>query len=133
MVLPLALPMSWMERPPYFMSVTETAFDLLNTSLQRWHLSSPHHMESLAATLPANIASPPTFAKVAPSLACWGLAASRAPPLTYGDVYVDNFIFSAQTKRHRQRVMGSALHAIDQVLRPLAASDCPSCEERITV
>ena len=29
-VLPLTLPMGWMERPPYFCSATETLVDLIN-------------------------------------------------------------------------------------------------------
>lgn len=33
--LPLALPMGWVESPPYFTAVTETACDLLNSALQQ--------------------------------------------------------------------------------------------------
>ena len=56
------------------------------------------------------------------------------PPLAYGDVYVDDFILAAQTKRHQQRVMRSALHAaIDQVLRPLAPDDRPSRKESVSI
>jgi hypothetical protein len=90
--LPLALPMRWVKSLPYFTSITKTACNLLNTSLQRWHPPPPHHLESLAATPQADIASTPTFIKVVPSLARVGLAELRAPPFTYGDVSTDNFI-----------------------------------------
>lgn len=38
--LPLVLPMGcWVESPPYFTAVTETACNLLNTTLQRPHIT----------------------------------------------------------------------------------------------
>lgn len=56
----------------------------------------------------------------------------RKPPLSYADVYVDDFILVAQTKRHQQRVLRAALHSIDQVFRPLAVDDFPSRKEPIS-
>ena len=38
-----------------------------------------------------------------------------------------------QTKRHRQRVLWAALHAIDRVLRPLALDDPASRKEPVSV
>ena len=118
--LPLALPMGWVESPPYFTSVTETACDLLNAALQRWDTPQPHPLETLAATPPSSTmatTASTTGGGVSPHLASIGSTGTPArPPLAYGDVYVDDFLQLAQTKRHQQRVMRSALHAIDQVL-----------------
>lgn len=126
--LPLALPMGWVESPPYFTSVTETACDLLNgAALRRWASPLPHRLEPLAATPPAIAPLPslttPTTGEDALRLARMDSAAPRTSPLAYGDVYVDDFILAAQTKRHQHRVMRTALHSIDQLLRPLSPTD----------
>ena len=128
---PLALPMGWVESPPYFTSVTETACDLMNTSLRHGDYHPPHHLESLAATPPPDM-TPPT-GEWAPRLARMGSTMPRSSPLAYGDVYVDDFILVAQTKRHQRRVLRSALHSIDQVLRPLSLADGPSRKEPVSV
>lgn len=128
---PLALPMGWVESPPYFTSVTETACDLLNAALRRGDRTLPHPLESLAATPP--IAATPTPCRGARGIAYEGSTGTRLPPLAYGDVYVDDFILAAQTKRHQQRVMRCALHSIDQVLRPLASSDGQHRKEPVSV
>lgn len=130
--LPLALPMGWVESPPYFTAVTETACDLLNASLRRDHTLPAHPLEPLAATPPPGLLSPTGGG--APRLACTGSTTPGHPaPLAYGDVYVDDFILVAQTKRHRQRVLRAALHSIDRVLRPLAADDSPIRKEPVSV
>ena len=118
---PLALPMGWVESLPYFTSVTKTSCDLLNAALQRWDRQLPYHLESLALTPP--LAATPTPRHGAQGLAYKGLAGTRTPPLAYGDVYVDDFILAAQTTRHQQHIMRSALHSIDRVLRSLACYD----------
>ena len=130
--LPLALPLGWVESPPYFTSVTETACDLLNAALRRWDHPPTHH-QSLAATPPADTVSTPTIGEDAQRLARAGSTAKRAPPLAYGDVYVDDFILAAQTKRHQQRMLRSALHSIDHVFRPLASADGLSRKEPMSV
>ena len=129
--LPLSLPMGWVESPPYFTAVTETACDLMNTSLRHGETLPPHPLESLAATPPSATTSP-TGEKV-PRLARMGSTMPRSPPLAYGDVYVDDFILAAQTKRHQTRVMRAALHSIDQVLRPLSAADGPHRKQPVSV
>ncbi|KAI2489204.1 hypothetical protein MHU86_25381 [Fragilaria crotonensis] len=121
--------MGWVESPPYFTAVTETACDLLNAALRRgWDHPPPHPLESLAATQPATpvgTAMPSTTGDATPGPvpAFKGSPGTNASPLAYGDVYVDDFLLAAQTKRHQQRVLRTALHAIDRVLRPLAATD----------
>jgi hypothetical protein len=128
---PLALPMGWVESPPYFTSVTETACDLLNAALQRWDNPQPHSLESLAATPPVN--DTPTLREGTQGLALAGSTGTRLPPVAYGDVYVDDFILAAQTKRHQQRVMRSALHSIDRVLRPLGPLDGAHRKDPVSV
>jgi hypothetical protein len=131
--LPLALPMGWVESPPYFTAVTETACDLLNTEVRRWGPIDPHHLEPLAATKPSGDDATPGAEGWATCLAAPGSTPPRPPPLAYGDVYVDYFILAAQTQRHKQRVMRAALHAIDQVLRPRDATDRPSRREPVSI
>ena len=127
--LPLALPMGWVESPPYFTSVTETACDLLNVSLSNGKLFAPHPLETPALTPPTD----GTIGVGAPRSACHGSAMPRSPPLAYSDVYVNDFILAAQTKRHRQQVLRGALHSIDRVLRPLSARDRPSRKDPVSV
>jgi hypothetical protein len=76
--LPLSLPMGWVESPPYFTAVTETACDLLNTSLRHGETLPSHPLESLAATPPSAPTSP-TGEKV-PRLARMGSTMPRSPP-----------------------------------------------------
>lgn len=130
--LPLTLPMGWVESPPYFTAATETACDLLNARLRQWQPLPPHPLESLANTPTLGVVA--TSGTAAPGLAVLhGSAAPHPPPLAYGDVYVDDFVLAAQTKRHKQRVLRAALHSIDQVFRPLAASNRPSRKAPISV
>jgi hypothetical protein len=128
--LPLALPMGWVESPPYFTAVTETACDLANARLHN-PAPLPHHpLEPVSQTPPPD--TKPS-ADWTPRLAAHGSARPRPPPLAYTDVYVDDFVLAAQTKRQRQRVLRATLHSIDAVLRPLASDDRPSRKEPVSV
>jgi hypothetical protein len=51
---PLALPMGWVESPPYFTALTETACDRANAMLSRHDscLQQEHRLEGVAATPP---------------------------------------------------------------------------------
>lgn len=122
--LPLALPMGWVESPPYFTSVTETACDLTNAALRAGTLLPRHDLEPLAATPPVEAAKGALGGT--PRLAVSGLAKRWPPPLAYSDVYVDDFILAAQTRRHQHRTMRAALHSIDAVFRPLTPHDRPT-------
>ncbi|KAI2499709.1 hypothetical protein MHU86_14790 [Fragilaria crotonensis] len=96
---PLALPMGWVESPPYFCALTETACDLSNNRLrnrspaERLH-STMHRLEAVAATPPANIVEDRTT---------WQPRRDthRRPraqlPVASVDVYVDDFLLMAQT------------------------------------
>ena len=95
---PLALPMGWIESPPYFSSLTETACDLANTRLSHGdpQLHHQHRLEAVADTLPPDLASCP---RPAPQHTATGSTVNRRrPPLASVDVYVDDFLLLAQTK-----------------------------------
>lgn len=127
----LSLPMGWVESPPYFTVATETASDLLNEALHRRHVLPPHPLELLAATPPSDEV-PPSGGRAKCSASPAGTS-PRSPPLAYGDVYVDDFILAAQTRRQRRKVLRAALHSIDTIFRPLAGGDNPSRKEPVSV
>lgn len=127
---PLSLPMGWVESPPYFTAVTETACDLLNTWLQQGTTLPCHRLKSLAATPPPGGSS--TRGDRAWCLAVDRSAPTRSSPLAYGGVYVDDLILMAQTKRHQHRVLRAALHSIDQVLLPLSLQDGPHRKDPVS-
>jgi len=134
--LPLALPMGWTQSPPAFCAVTETVADLANARLRRILRSSPHRLDSLAATLP----SPPTspFLDAPPSATALN---PQPPPIRHltrrvrsVDVFVDDFIALAQGgARQRTHVQRTLMSAIDDVFRPLAPHDPPDRTEPISV
>ena len=127
---PLTLPMGWVESPPYFTVLTETACDLANSRLrQRLGSPTPHRLEDIAATPPSDIstsADPAPHAKRIRSserLRSHKRCSAGQPPVAAVDVYVDDFLLMAQTAPQRTRVMRTTLAAIDQVFRPLAPHD----------
>ena len=122
---PLTLPMGWVESPPFFTALTKTACDLANHATSKGvQLRGVHRLESVSQT-PAP--DPPTSHRS--SIASWSarttaLDASVCPrPLSAVDVYVDDFLLAAQTKRAQVHLLRNTLHAIDSVFRPLSASD----------
>ena len=123
---PLALPMGWVESPPYFCVLTETACDRANAMLASHtpvpSLTRTHRLESLAATPPAetNHFSHTRSGPMPPPLQGVG-----RPPVASVDVYVDDFLLLGQTLRQREKVMRATLSAIDEVMRPLSPSDPP--------
>ena len=125
---PLTLPMGWVQSPPYFTVVTETACDRANLMLtQRTdpRLRQAHRLETLAATPPEPMAAPlVTSPPVQPTMHGHG-----RPPVGAVDVYVDDFLLLAQTAAQQTAVMRSALSSIDEVLRPLEPGDPPHRKE----
>jgi len=130
---PLALPMGWVESPPYFTVLTETSCDLANMMLATAdvRLRRAHRLEAVAATPPDDLQ---TFTPAATTVrATTGRISSKQPPLAAIDVYVDDFLLLAQTQPQKQRVMRATLAAIDDVLRPLAQSDPDARKEPASV
>ena len=122
--------MRWVELPPYFTSLTETACDLANQTL-REPLSplAAHRLESVAATAPPSDALPPPPTPSAVRL----LSDRDQTPTAYTDVYVDDFLLLAQTQHKQRQVLRAALHSIDAVFRPLTPDDPPTRKEPASV
>lgn len=104
--IPLSLPMGWVQSPPYFCAFTETITDIANTqptqSLDLHPLLSMTHGPPSAvhgyhpqALLPDQITPP-------------------LAPLTYVDVYLDDFMAVAQRPQHTS-LMNHLLHSIDTI------------------
>jgi hypothetical protein len=138
---PLALPMGWVESPPYFTALTETVCDLANRSIndsqpdaaRRHQRRAAHRLERLADTAP-EAPHNTTSASTAPAVPTSSTLAGRTrAPVAAVDVYVDDFLLMAQTHAHRQKVMRATLHAIDEVFRPLDPTDPPDRKEPASV
>jgi hypothetical protein len=111
--IPLALPMGWVESPPYFCAVTETIADLANSRLSRnqvpWHRLEQQAIRPASATVPI----PPTPDKYRPS------HRMRTKPVGSIDVFVDDFLGLVQgTEARRRHVTRVLLHSMDEVLQP---------------
>ncbi len=95
---PLTLPMGWVESPPYFTALTETACDLANARLrQRMAYDTPHRLEAIAATPPPGDPAASDTAPHAERTRLGGRLRSHQrcsegrPPVAKVDVYVDDF------------------------------------------
>ena len=64
---PLALPMGWVESPPYFTAVTETACDLANAAIQHSDHMPRHRLEEAAHTAPPTHTHTPQVRRLQPS------------------------------------------------------------------
>lgn len=133
---PLALPMGWVESPPYFTALTETACDRANTMLRDRddpRLQDVHRLEAIAATPPPGNDLPCQRTAVTRGPRVSHLGARGRPPVAQVDVYVDDFLLLAQTASQRRLVMRAALSSIDEVLRPLSPSDPPLRKEPASI
>ena len=129
LAFPLTLPMRWVELPPYFTVLTETACNVANARLRRRAAATTQHrLETVAATPPpennavdAALHSERirSFGRLRSHKRC----SEGRPPTAYVDVYVDDLLLLAQTAPQQARVMRTTLEAIDEIFRPLAAHD----------
>jgi hypothetical protein len=105
--LPLSLPMGWGSSPPFFCAFTETGADLANFSSNS---TLPEHpLETIAQTTPF-----PTDDKYRPTAVLPPQLEPPTTPLSYVDVYIDDFIAAAQ--RPTATATSRALfHAIDSI------------------
>ena len=131
---PLALPMGWVESPPFFTVLTETACDIANATLSRMGTgprAREHRLEKIAATPPpdSDVAHFPT----SPQRPITTASRSGRRPVAAVDVYVDDFLLMAQTRAHQRKVMRTTLEAIDAVFRPLMPTDPPNRKEPASV
>ena len=74
---------------------------------------------SKVCQLNSEVLVPPTWKMDNAHLGATGTAA----PLAQADVYVDDFLLVAQTKRHQRRLLRTTLQAIDEVFHTFQASD----------
>ena len=119
---PLALPMGWVESPPYFTVLTETACDRANDLLRTRtdeRLNQVHRLEAVASTPPADAEPVVAHARHRPPT----IHARGRAPVAKVDVYVDDFLLMAQTASQRQQVLRATLTGIDEVLQPVSPSD----------
>lgn len=132
--------MGWVASPNYLCAVTETIADLtLTRFLSQDFTTTPHHLDSIADTLPTHTppappppATPLPQTVLPPSVPPLPIR-SRGPlqrPLTTVDVFMDDFILATQLPRtHRSAVRRTLFSSIDRVLRPLSPSDNPARKE----
>jgi hypothetical protein len=115
---PLALPMGWVESPPYFCMATETVTDLANDELWYMHRRPPlpHRLDETANTLPPDHRHHKPEARTSHP--------SSTQPIACCDVYIDDFIGACQgSHNHRINVRRLLLHQLDKVFRPLTPED----------
>jgi hypothetical protein len=111
--VPLALPMGWVESPPYFCAATETIADLANSRISRRQV--PNHRLEHEAIRPASALTHHT----APPVQFRPSQRMRTTPVGTIDVFVDDFLGLAQgTAERRRHITRVLLHTIDEVLQP---------------
>jgi hypothetical protein len=105
--VPLTLPMGWAQSPPYFCAFTETVADLSNFGAHQ-HLP-PHALLESSQHFEQSIHN--TFHEDAIVL-----GEASKPPLSYTDVYIDDFLAVAQAPKHTTW-LNSLFHALDSVFQ----------------
>ena len=154
---PLVLPMGWRNSPPIFSTATETGADLTNQRLLDPTPPLPHPLADRAEqVIPDNpLLSPmpddssPSYKDVLVNSAASsgsGMPSavsippardpslpSNSKPLSYVDVFVDDFLGLAQEHSNSVRVRRILMHAIDDVFRPLDSNDSPFRRQPISL
>ena len=140
--IPLTNPMGWCSSPPNFSACTETVADLANAALADPSAvaaarQAPHRLDVLSESTP--IASPvptPSHPSCAPATLPITIPSSppvSSPykkPVSYWDIYVDDFCGLAQGNEWRRRVVKRLLfRSLDKVFRPLDSADTPFRQE----
>jgi len=108
--IPLSLPMGWALSPPWFCAFTETCADLSNTNPQQTSVNHPYHD---IVRLNVDHSMTPSFAPDAifpysPTL--------PQSPLSYTDVYLDDFMLISQAPAHIP-ALNSLLHHIHLIFQ----------------
>ena len=137
---PLVLPMGWKNSPPIFSTATETITDIANKRLRSQLYPPEHPLDLLAESVlsPSPIKEPDqsprsVMAVSTPITTRDPSLPHPAHPLSYVDVFVDDFIGLSQESSNSRRVRKILLHAIDDVLRPLEPTDHPSRREPVSL
>ena len=123
--LPLVLPMGWQTSPPTFSTTMANQRLALNQSGRSHPLDDmAHSIKSPPEPLPPfqpskTPAGVPVPTHRDPSLPI------QNQPLSFVDVFVDNFVGLCQGKQKQRRVRRTLLQVIDQVFHPLSLSRRP--------
>jgi hypothetical protein len=137
---PLVLPMGWKNSPPIFSSTTETIADMVNSRIAKLAPALPHHLDDLAESIP--LTDPATRTTTMPILLVPRDPSLPFPstPLAYTDDYVDDHVGAAQNASgprsefdNRRWVRRHLLHAVEDVFRPLTATDSPERREPVSL
>jgi len=136
---PLTLPMGWTNSPPIFSTATETTVDITNQKALHCSPTTAHGLEKIAATPPS--ATPQTSATIPklqymarPTQSCTTYTQWGHPPLTYVDMFLNDFISLAQGNATRRcMLLRQLLHSIDQVFRPLDSTDTAHRKEPVSI
>lgn len=126
---PLVLPMGWTNSPPIFSTATETIADIANARLRHSVPPLPHHLDDLADS----IQLPPPPRVLTPHIPRDPCLPTQRDPLSYVDVFVDDFIGAGQQPDNCRRIRRSLLHAVDSVFRPLDSNDHPLRQEPVSM
>jgi hypothetical protein len=108
--IPLALPMGWAHRPPFFCAFTETVADITNQSADM--LKTPHPL--LTTTQSTSQPYQTTY-----DVTATPLNMDKKPPLSFTDVYIDDFMVIAQRPCHLD-TLNTLLHTIDSIFTDYA-------------
>jgi hypothetical protein len=144
---PLVLPMGWKNSPPYFCAITETVADVTNERIRHHHQPPRHRMDRVADSQgdsvkegrPATTAQQPQLCTTAvpepqPPPTSVPSAHHSRQPLGKFDIYVDDFMGTAQGKPRRlNRIRRVLFHTLDEVLRPKDSLDEDARKEPISV
>jgi hypothetical protein len=147
---PLVLPMGWKNSPPYFCAITETVADVTNERIRHHHQPPRHRLDRVADTPeptseadneqePHRLCQPRACTTAVPQPPASPTSRPSGPsgrqqPLGQFDIYVDDFLGTAQGKRRRlNRLRRTLFHTLDEVLRPIDPADDDARQEPISV
>jgi hypothetical protein len=114
--LPLSLPMGWALSPPYFCAFTETCADMANRHPQQPHACTHPHRAVMQQN--SALVTPPPFH---PTAILPYQTSLPKHPLSYTDVYIDDFMLVAQHPQ-QSATMQNLLHHLHTIFRDDAAS-----------
>jgi hypothetical protein len=137
---PLALPMGWVNSPPYFCAATETMCDLANTSIKARNTFKVHPLDDVSETpvppeppMPRSCAAPSKLIAL-PEAVGVPVADQATRLVASHDVYVDDFISIAKgNSKRRREVKRSLFEALDSVFRPLLSTNHPDLQKPASV
>ncbi len=127
--------MGWTESPPDFCATTETVTNVANQrAMQNWHLP-PHRLATQAASEPdlqlAGVLTDRTLLPATQLPPPQPAASRNSRPVGRFDDFIDDFIGLAQGSPQRlKRLRNILLHSLDEVLRPLEATDGPTVKNQ---